>query len=107
MAIQVLELNNRTVLYSRLFGWFRMLTAFVSLEIAAQACAALASFLVVRNLDKEHFAWYSIAFNLQSTLANFTLLGIGTGMVSMSGQWIGDRERMGTLVASAFQYRKL
>jgi O-antigen/teichoic acid export membrane protein len=107
MAIQVLELNNRTVLYSRLLGWFRMLTAFVSLEIAAQACAALASFLVVRNLDKEHFAWYSIAFNLQSTLANFTLLGIGTGMVSMSGQWIGDREKMGALAASAFKYRTL
>jgi O-antigen/teichoic acid export membrane protein len=107
MAIQVLELNNRSVVYGRLLGWFRMLTAFVSLEIAAQGCAALASFLVVRNLDKEHFAWYSLAFNLQSTLANFTLLGIGTGMVSMSGQWIGDREKMGALAASAFRYRSL
>jgi O-antigen/teichoic acid export membrane protein len=107
MAIQVLELNNRSAIYARLLGWFHMLTAFVSLEIAAQACAAFASFLVVRNLDKEHFAWYSLAFNLQSTLANFTLLGIGTGMISMSGQWIGDREKMGALAASAFKYRSL
>ena len=84
-----------------------MLTAFVSLEVAAQACAVVASFLVVRNLDKNHYAWYSLAFNLQSTLGNFTLLGIGTGMTSMAGQWIADREKMGALAASAFRYRSL
>src|SRR5712691_323346 len=100
MAIQLLALNNRSAIYARLLGWFHMLTAFVSLEIAAQACAAFASFLVVRNLDKEHFAWYSLAFNLQTTLGIFTLLGIGTGMTSMSGQWIGDRDKMGALAAS-------
>jgi O-antigen/teichoic acid export membrane protein len=105
MAIQVLELNNLSAIYARLLGWLRMLTAFVSLEIAAQGCAALASFLVVRNLDKAHYAWYSLAFNLQTTLGMFTLLGIGTGMISMSGQWIGDREKMGALAASAFRYR--
>lgn len=107
MATQAAELTNRSVIYGRLAGWFRMLTAFVSLEIAAQACAALASFLVVRNLDKEHYAWYSLAFNLQSTLGIFTLLGIGTGMMSMSGQWIGNREKIGALTASAFRYRRL
>jgi O-antigen/teichoic acid export membrane protein len=84
-----------------------MLTAFVSLEFAAQACAVLASFLVVRNLDKNHYAWYCLAFNLQSTLGMFTLLGIGTGMTSMAGQWIADREKMGALAASAFRYRSL
>jgi O-antigen/teichoic acid export membrane protein len=104
---KVPELDKHSAIYARLLGWFRMLTAFVSLEIAAQGCAALASFLVVRNLDKAHYAWYSLAFNLQSTLANFTLLGIGTGMVSMSGKWLGDREKMGALAASAFRYRSL
>jgi hypothetical protein len=84
-----------------------MLTAFASLEVVAQACAVVASFLVVRNLDKNHYAWYSVAFNLQSTLSNFTLLGIGTGMTSMAGQWIADREKMGALAASAFRYRSL
>jgi O-antigen/teichoic acid export membrane protein len=103
----MLHLNDRPAIYARLLGWFRMLTAFVSLEIAAQSCAALASFLVVRNLNKQHYAWYSIAFNMQTALGLFTLLGIGTGMVSMSGQWIGDRERMGALAASAFRYRSL
>jgi hypothetical protein len=52
------------------------------------------SFLVVRNLDKNHYAWYSLAFNLQSALGKFTLLGIGTGMTSMGGQWIAGREKM-------------
>ena len=103
----MLELDDHSAIYARLLGWFRMLTAFVSLEIAAQSCAALASFLVVRNLNKEHFAWYSLAFNLQTALGLFTLLGIGTGMTSMSGQWIGDREKMGALAASAFRYRTL
>ena len=56
----------------------------------AQACAVVASFLVVRNLDKNHYAWYSLAFNLQSTLGIFTLLSIGTGMTSMDGQWTAD-----------------
>ena len=56
------------------------------------AGAVVASFLVVRNLDKSHYAWYSLAFNQQSTLGSFTLLGIGTGMTSMAGQWIADRE---------------
>jgi O-antigen/teichoic acid export membrane protein len=106
-AEQLLEFNIRSAIYARLVGWFRMLTAFVSLEIAAQAFAALASFLVVRNLQKEHYAWYSLAFNLQTTLAWFTFFGIGTGMTSMSGQWIENREKMGALVASAFRYRRL
>lgn len=107
VEIKELELSGHSAIYARLLGWFRMLTAFVSLEIAVQACAALASFLVVRNLNKEHYAWYSLAFNLQSTLSWLTLLGIGTGMTSMSGQWIGNREKMGALVASAFKYRSL
>jgi O-antigen/teichoic acid export membrane protein len=106
-AIEALELAGRSGIYTRLLGWLRMLTAFVSLEFAAQACAVLASFLVVRNLDKNHYAWYSLAFNLQSTLGTFTLLGIGTGMTSMAGQWIADREKMGALAASAFRYRSL
>jgi hypothetical protein len=105
LATQFLKLNQRSAIYGRLLGWFRMLTAFVSLEIAAQACAALASFLVVRNLDKEHYAWYSLAFNLQTTLGMFTSVGIGTAMTSMSGQWIGNRKKMGALAASAFKYR--
>jgi hypothetical protein len=103
----LLKLNDRSAIYSRILGWSRMLTAFVSLEIAAQSCAVLASFLIVRNLDKEHYAWYSLTFNLQTTLGMLTLLGIGTGMTSMSGRWIGDREKMGVLVASAFKYRTL
>jgi O-antigen/teichoic acid export membrane protein len=107
VAVQLIKLKNRSEIYARLLGWFRMLTAFVSLEIAVQSCAALASFLVVRNLNKAHFAWYTIAFNLQTALGLFTLLGIGTGMTSMSGQWIGDRKKMGTLAASAFRYRTL
>jgi hypothetical protein len=106
-AIEALELTGRSAIYTRLLGWLRMLTAFVSLEVAAQACAVVASFLVVRNLDKNHYAWYSLAFNLQSTLSNLTLLGIGTGMMSMGGQWIADPEKMGALAASAFRYRSL
>jgi O-antigen/teichoic acid export membrane protein len=106
-AIEALEFTGRSAIYTRLVVWLRMLTAFVSLEVAAQACAVVASFLVVRNLDKSHYAWYSLAFSLQSTLGNFTLLGIGTGMTSMAGQWIADREKMGALTASAFRYRSL
>jgi O-antigen/teichoic acid export membrane protein len=107
VAIEAFEFNKHSAFYTQLLSWGRMLTAFVTLEIAAQAVAALASFLVVRNLDKEHFAWYSLAFNLQTALGMFTLLGIGTGMTSMSGQWIGNREKMGALTASAFKYRSL
>jgi O-antigen/teichoic acid export membrane protein len=106
-VIETLEFTGRSAIYTRLAVWLRMLTAFVSLEVAAQACAVVASFLVVRNLDKSHYAWYSLAFNLQSTLGNFTLLGIGTGMTSMAGQWIADREKMGALAASALRYRSL
>jgi hypothetical protein len=106
-AIEALEFTGRSAIYTRLLGWLRMLTAFVSLEVAAQACTVVASFLVVRNLDKNHYAWYSLAFNLQSTLGILTLLGIGTGMTSMAGQWIADREKMGSLAASAFRYRSL
>ena len=105
MAFKTLQFTSRSAIQARLLGWVRLLSAFVSLEIAAQGCAVLASFLVVRNLDKAHYAWYSLAFNLQSTLGAFTLLGIGTGMTSMGGQWIGNRERMGALAASAFKYR--
>jgi hypothetical protein len=104
-AIEALELTGGSAIYTRLLGWLRMLTGFVSLEVAAQACAVVASFLVVRNLDKNHYAWYSLAFNLQTTLGTFTILGIGTGMTSMAGQWIADREKMGALAASAFRYR--
>ena len=106
-AIEALEFTGRSAIYTRLVVWLRMLTAFVSLEVAAQACAVVASFLVLRNLDKSHYAWYSLAFNLQSTLGNFTLLGIGTGMTSMAGQWIADPEKLGALAASAFRYRSL
>ncbi|MBV9998009.1 MAG: hypothetical protein JO015_02745 [Verrucomicrobia bacterium] len=83
-----------------------MLTLFFGLEIACQACSVLASVLVVHNMDKQHYAWYALANNLQGTLGVFTLMGIGTGLTSMGGQYLGDRSRMGALAASAMRYRR-
>ena len=83
-----------------------MMAVFFSLEIAAQACAAFGSLLVVHNMDKQHYAWYALAYNLQGTLAIFTMMGIGTGLMSLGGQCIGDRTRMGSLAASALHQRR-
>jgi Na+-driven multidrug efflux pump len=99
-------ITRQSCLRRKLFNWSRMLTLFFGLEIACQACSALASMLVVHNMDKQHYAWYALANNLQGTLGVFTLMGIGTGLTSMGGQYLGDRSRMGSLAASAMRYRR-
>jgi O-antigen/teichoic acid export membrane protein len=100
------SIGRSAALSAKVSGWARMLTLFFSLEIAVQACAALASVLVVHNMDKQHYAWYALAYNLQGTLGVFTLMGIGTGLTSIGGQWLGNRSRMGALMASAMRYRR-
>jgi O-antigen/teichoic acid export membrane protein len=101
-----LVVTQQDGLRGKLLGWSRMLTLFFGLEVACQACSALASVLVVHNMDKQHYAWYALANNLQGTLGVFTLMGIGTGLISMGGQYLGNRSRMGALAASAMRYRR-
>lgn len=106
-ARRQISIDRLARLRSRVSGAIRMITVFFSLEIAAQGCAALGSLLVVHNMDKQHYAWYCLAHNLQGTLGLFTQMGIGAGLISMGSQYLNDRLRMGALAASAIRYRRV
>jgi len=85
----------------RVRHWTKVLAAFFTYELAGRVLMMIAAVVIVRNMRKEEYAWYSLANNLQGALAYITLAGVGTGLYALGGQRIGDRFAMGQVVGAA------
>ncbi len=80
--------------------------SFASLNLLCRLLQMVAAFMIVRTLAKTEYAWYSLASNLIGALGMFTVTGISTGLMPLAGEAVGDRLRMGAVLASASRFRQ-
>ena len=94
-----------TLQSSRIFHWARLLSKFVSIQLVVQALTLASGILIVRNLNKQEYALYTIATTMQGTMSLFADMGISIGLSSIGGKVWQDRYRFGQLINTALYLR--
>lgn len=85
--------------------WAGKLTLFSGLEIVARVLQMVAALVVVRNMEKEQYAWYSLANGFQGMLGFITMIGAGAAIYAIGGSLVGNRTAMGSLVNAVKRWR--
>lgn len=90
----------------RLAFWGRTLGKFVTAQLVVQAVGLASGILLVRALDQREYAYFTIAFAMQSTMNILADSGVGIGLTSIGGRVWDDPRRFGQLVNTAMRLRR-
>ena len=89
----------------RTLKWARLLSQFLSGQIAIQALNFLTGFLLLRWLNVTAYAEFSVAFAFQSTLGMLIDLGFSNSIVALVGDRGSDADVVGRYIRSARHFR--
>lgn len=90
---------------SKAIYWIKVLSKFVSVQLCLQALGFVCSILVIRALDKQQYAYYTIANTMQGSMNVLADSGISTSLSAIGGKVWKDRYRFGQLVNTALLMR--
>lgn len=92
---------------ARVLSLGKTLGAFGSLQILAQLAQIATALLVIRTLPKDGYAWYSMIIALQGAMVTFGASGMNPAMMAIGGPVAHDPKRLGAVIASSLQLRRL
>lgn len=85
--------------------WIKVLSKFVSVQILVQALSLAAGIFIVRTLDRQQYAYYTIAATMQGTMGLLADMDISIGLSAIGGKVWQDKYRFGQLINTALQLR--
>ncbi len=90
----------------RLVSRAKILSKFMTVQVAVQAMGVASGILLVRTLSKPEYAFFTLAFSMQSTMSILADSGISISLSSIGGRVWQDRERFGQLINTALRLRR-
>ncbi|WP_373529160.1 lipopolysaccharide biosynthesis protein [Nostoc sp.] len=90
---------------SNVVHWIKVLSKFVSAQILVQALTLASGILIVRTLEQQQYAYYTIANSMLSTMNILSDSGISIGLSAIGGKVWQDRYRFGQLINTAMRLR--
>ena len=84
----------------------RMLTKFISVQVAVQAMGVASGILLVRVLSRQEYAYFIIANSMLATISILADSGVSIGLTSIGGRVWQDRYRFGQLISTALRLRR-
>src|SRR5687768_9316734 len=84
----------------------RMLTKFVSVQVAVQLLGAASGILLVWALSQQEYAYFTIANSMLATISILADSGVSIGLTSIGGRVWQDRFRFGELINTALKLRR-
>lgn len=85
--------------------WSKTLSKFVSLQLVIQIIGFASGILLVRTLDSQQYAYYTIANTMQSAMSILADSGINIALISIGGKIWQDHNRFSQLINTALQLR--
>ena len=86
--------------------WLRLLAGFTSAQLVIQLLGFLSGILIVRNLSKPDYAWFTIANTLVATMGMLADSGISGALSAVGGTVWQDDARFGSLIRTALTLRR-
>jgi O-antigen/teichoic acid export membrane protein len=90
----------------RFVYWGKTLGKFVSVQLVVQAVGVASGILLVRSLSQQEYAYFTLAFAMQSTMNILADSGVSIGLTSIGGRVWNDPGRFGQLVNTAMRVRR-
>jgi hypothetical protein len=84
----------------------KMVGNFASVQALVQLVGFASGILLVRRLDQNQYAYYTIANTMQGTINVLADMGISIGLISIGGRVWQDRYRFGQLITTANNFRR-
>lgn len=89
----------------RVIYWSKTLSKFVSLQLVVQVLGFASGILLIRTLDKQQYAYFTIANTMQGAMNVLSDSGISIGLSAIGGKVWQDRYRFSQLINTALQLR--
>jgi O-antigen/teichoic acid export membrane protein len=83
----------------------RVVGNFAFIQVIVQVVGFASGMLLVRWLNHEEYAYFTIANTMQGTINVLADMGISIGLISIGGRVWQDRYRFGQLIATARHFR--
>jgi len=87
--------------------WTPILLKFASVQLGVQAIGFAAGILVVRNLSKAEYAYYTLCNSMLATVLVLSDGGISSALSSIGGRVWSDRGRLSQLMRTALRLRRV
>jgi O-antigen/teichoic acid export membrane protein len=91
---------------ARISYWGKTLSKFISVQLIVQGLGVASGILLVRTLSQQEYAYFTIAFAMQSTMNILADSGVGIGLTSIGGRVWNDPHRFGQLISTALRVRR-
>ncbi len=86
-------------------SWGKTLSKFVSVQLLIQVLGFVSGILLIRTLEQQQYAYFTIANTMQGTMNLLADSGISIGLTAIGGKVWQDRYRFGQLINTAMQLR--
>ena len=90
----------------RLLQHARVVGSFASVQVVVQLVGFASGILLVRWLDQNEYAYFTIANSMQGTINVLADMGISIGLISIGGRVWQDKFRFGQLITTANNFRR-
>ncbi len=85
---------------------FYNLSKFVTIQIFVQLLSLASGILLVRTLNRNEYAYFTIANTMQGTMSVLADSGVGCALSAIGGKVWQDRQRFGQLINTAIHIRR-
>lgn len=86
--------------------WTPILLKFASVQMVVQVLGFVAGILVIRNLPKREYAFYTISNTMLATILVLADSGISSGLTAIGGRIWQDKFQLSRLIHTAVQLRR-
>lgn len=90
----------------KLIYWTKTISRFISFQIIVQILNFASGIFIIRMLNKQEYAYFTVANSMQSVMNILANMGISSGLLSIGGQIWEDKYRFGQLINTAMQIRR-
>ena len=86
--------------------WMPILVKFASVQVLVQAIGFASGILVIRNLPKPEYAFYTLCNTMLAAILVLADSGIGSALTAIGGRVWQDRKRLSQLIQTALRLRR-
>lgn len=97
---------GKSPIYHRAIYWFRLISITGTAQVLIQAIGFVSGILIIRLLPTHEYALYTLANTVLGTMTILSDGGISSSVMAQGGGVWQDREKLGTVLSTAFALRR-
>lgn len=106
MRVKVFNQLSNNPKYTKTLQWVKLVSVTGFAQVFVQAVSLFSGILVIRMLQPEEYALYTLANTMLGTMTVLADGGISTGVMSQGGRVWQDRDQLGTVLATGMDLRR-